>query len=142
MTTVNGSSRRSAKLLVIGGNGRIRHLPRAALASLFSRGDLVIANDAATLPASLTGIHYPSGNSIEVRLAAWETVHDPRHFPAIGFGAGDYKPRTEDRPSPPPLSLGDRFSLAPLVGIVESLLDHPRLSRMRFFGDRSTVFAG
>ena len=142
MTTVNGSSRRSAKLLVIGGNGRIRHLPRAALASLFSPGDLVIANDAATLPASLTGIHYPSGNSIEVRLAAWETVHDPRHFTAIASGAGDYKTRTEDRTSPPPLSLGDRFSLGPLVGIVESLLDHPRLFRMRFFGDRSTVFAG
>ena len=34
----------------------MRHLPRTALASLFSPGDLVIANDAATLPASLQGI--------------------------------------------------------------------------------------
>ena len=142
MTTVNGSSRRSAKLLVIGGDGRIRHLPRASLASLFGRGDLVIANDAATLPASLRGIHYPSGGSIEVRLAAWESVHDPTQFTAIAFGAGDYCTPTEDRISPPPLSPGDRLSLGPLVGVVEGLLDHPRLFRLRFLGDRATVFAG
>src|SRR5262249_61472196 len=62
---------RSPKLLIGGGDGVIRHLPRAALASLFGPGDLVVANDAATLPASLKGIHYPSGRPIEVRLAAW-----------------------------------------------------------------------
>jgi S-adenosylmethionine:tRNA ribosyltransferase-isomerase len=84
MTTVNGSSRRSAKLLIIDSDGRIRHLPRAALASLFSRGDVVIANDAATLPASLTGIHCPSGKPIEVRLAAWVSVHDPTRFKEAG----------------------------------------------------------
>ena len=50
----------------------MRHLPRAELASLFSAGDLVIANDAATLPASLHGTHCASGEPIEVRLAAWE----------------------------------------------------------------------
>jgi len=77
MTTANGSGRRSAKLLTIDGDGRMRHLPRTALASLFTPGGLVVANDAATLPASLSGIHCPSGNSIEVRLAAWASVHDP-----------------------------------------------------------------
>ena len=71
MTAANGSSRRCAKLLVVDSDGRIRHLPRTALASLFSAGDLFIANDAATLPASLRGIHCPSGDSIEVRLAVW-----------------------------------------------------------------------
>ncbi len=54
MITADHLERRSAKLLVMDGNG-VRHLPRAALASLFRPGDVVIANDAATLPASLKG---------------------------------------------------------------------------------------
>jgi S-adenosylmethionine:tRNA-ribosyltransferase-isomerase (queuine synthetase) len=54
-------NRRSAKLLTVEADGRMRHLPRAALASLFCTGDLVIANDAATLPASLMGTHCASG---------------------------------------------------------------------------------
>jgi len=53
---------RSAKLLAIDANGALRHLPRAALASIFSPGDLVVANDAATLPASLKGVHYPAAS--------------------------------------------------------------------------------
>src|SRR5215813_2736801 len=142
MTTANGSGRRSAKLLIIDGDGRMRHLPRTALASLFTPGDLVVANDAATLPASLNGIHCPSGNSIEVRLAAWASVHDPTQFTAIAFGAGDHRTRTEDRKSPPPLAPADLLALGPLVGVVERLLDHPRLFRLRFFGDRAAVFAG
>jgi S-adenosylmethionine:tRNA ribosyltransferase-isomerase len=139
MTTVD--SRRSAKLLIIDSDGRIRHLPRAALASLFNRGDLVIANDAATLPASLTGFHCPSGKPIEVRLAAWVSIHDPTQFTAIAFGAGDHRTRTEDRMSAPPLSPNDHLLLGPLAGIVERLLEHTRLFRLRFLGDRASVFA-
>jgi S-adenosylmethionine:tRNA ribosyltransferase-isomerase len=142
MTTANGSGRRSAKLLIIDGGGRMRHLPRTALASLFTSGDLVVANDAATLPASLNGVHCASGVSIEVRLAAWASVHDPTRFTAIVFGAGDHRTRTEDRKSPPHLAPGDRLALGPLVGVVECLLDHPSLLRLRFFGDRAAIFAG
>jgi S-adenosylmethionine:tRNA ribosyltransferase-isomerase len=142
MTTADSSDARSAKVLIVDSDGRIKHLPRAVLASLFSPGDLVIANDAATLPASLECIHFPSGKSIEVRLAAWVSVHDPTQFTAIAFGAGDHRTRTEDRMSPPPLSPGDHLALGPLVGVVERLLDHPRLSRLRFLGDHATVFAG
>ncbi len=97
MTSANGSSGRPSKLLVVNRDGRIGHLPRAALGCSFSTGDLVVANDAATLPASLNGIHCPTGNLIEIRLAAWESVHDPTQFTAIAFGAGDYRTRTEDR---------------------------------------------
>ena len=142
MTTADKSHGRAAKLLIVDRDGRIRHLPRAALASLFSPGDLVIANDAATLPASLKGIHCASGKSIEVRLAAWASIRNPIQFTAIAFGAGDHRTRTEDRMSPPPFSPGDRLALGPLVGIVEHLLDHPRLLRLRFLGDHATVFAG
>jgi len=142
MTAADRSNRRFAKLLIVDGVGPIRHLPRAALASLFSPGDLVIANDAATLPASLMGIHCPSGVAIEVRLAAWVSAGDPTQFTAIAFGAGDHRTRTEDRMSPPALLLGDRLALGPLLGVVKGLLGHPRLFRLRFSGDRATVFGG
>ena len=75
------------KLFVIDRNGT-RHLPRSALPSLFDAGDLVVANDAATLPASLHG--ELRGQPIEVRLAGWVSVHDPSRFVAIaGFSSTD-----------------------------------------------------
>ena len=117
-------------------------LPRAELADLFSPGDLVVANDAATLPASLHGIHIASGKPIEARLAAWVEAGDPSRFVAIAFGAGDHRMRTEDRPPPPKLSPGDELSLGPLMATVERLFDHPRLFTLRFAGGRETVLAG
>ena len=120
----------------------MRHLPRTELASLLSPGDLVVANDAATLPASLHGTHCPSGEPLEVRLAAWVSVSDPTRFVALAFGAGDHRTRTEDRPPPPALSPDDRLSLGPLVAIVERLLGHPRLLALRFLGDRRAILGG
>ena len=142
MTATGRIDRRFPKLLVAEATGGIRHLPRAALASLFRPGDLLVANDAATLPASLMGVHRPSGELIEVRLAAWVKFRDPTRFVAIVFGAGDHRMRTEDRPPPPPLSLGDRLEFGPLAASVESLLDHPRLIRIRFAGPRARVLQG
>ena len=143
MIAADHSDRRSAKLLTVDPDGGVRHLQRVELEwSLFGRGDLVIANDAATLPASLNGIHYPSRKLIEVRLAAWVLPHDLTRFTAIAFGAGDHRTRTEDRLPPPPLSPGDRLELGPLVTVVERLLDHPRLFRLGFLADRTTVLAG
>jgi len=134
--------RRSAQLLSIDAEGGMRHLPRTALASLFAPGDLVIANDAATLPASLRGTHCASGEPIEVRLAAWVSIRDPTRFAAIAFGVGDHRTRTEDRMLPPSVAPGDRLTLGPLVAIVERPLGDPRLFRLRFVGDRATVLAG
>jgi S-adenosylmethionine:tRNA ribosyltransferase-isomerase len=133
---------RRARLLAIGAAGGMRHLPRSAIASLFSPGDLVIANDAATLPASLQGIHDASGAPIEVRLAAWVSLHDPTRFLAIAFGAGDHRTRTEERMLPPKLAPGDRLTLGPLAAIIERVLDHPRLFQLRFLSDRASVIAG
>jgi S-adenosylmethionine:tRNA ribosyltransferase-isomerase len=146
MTGAACSERRSAKLLAIDADGGMQHLPRTALASLFGPGDLVIANDAATLPASLHGIHDASGEAIEVRLAAWVSIRDPTRFAAIAFGAGDHRTPTEQRMLPPNLSPRDRLTLGPLVAIVvpivERPLDDPRLFQLRFLGDRATVIAG
>jgi S-adenosylmethionine:tRNA ribosyltransferase-isomerase len=132
-----------AKLLAVDAEGGMRHLPRSALASLFEPGDLVVANDAATLPASLQGTHQPTGQPIELRLAAWVSPHDPRRFDAIAFGAGDHRTRTEDRPGPPPLASGDRIDLGPLTAVVEPKPRlHPRLFRVRLLGSRAAVLAG
>ncbi len=134
MTAAVPIDREVAKLLVADSDGAIRHLPRAALASLFAPKDLVVANDAATLPASLTGVHGPSGAKIEIRLAGWMAFRDPTHFVAVAFGAGDHRLRTEDRPPPPPLAPGDRLEFGPLAANVETTLGHPRLVRVRFAG--------
>jgi S-adenosylmethionine:tRNA ribosyltransferase-isomerase len=142
MIAADRAERRSAKLLIMQDDGVVRHLPRAALASLFCPGDLVIANDAATLPASLKGIHWPSGAAIEVRLAAWVFAGDLTRFAAVAFGAGDHCTRTEDRLPPPPLSPGDRLALGPLVATIGLLLEHPRLFRLHFLGDQSSILAG
>jgi S-adenosylmethionine:tRNA ribosyltransferase-isomerase len=131
-----------AKLLVAEAGGGIRHLPRAALSSLFEPGDLVVANDAATLPASLQGTHESSGGHIEVRLAGRVRPRDPARFIALMFGAGDHRLRTEDRPPPPPLSPGDRLALGPLVAMVEQTLGHPRLVLIRFAGARADLVRG
>jgi S-adenosylmethionine:tRNA ribosyltransferase-isomerase len=142
MIAADRPDRRSAKLVTIDGNGRMRHLPLAERAFLFSPGDLVIANDAATLPASLQGTHCASGEPIEVRLAAWVAVRDPTRFVAIAFGAGDHRTLTENRPPPPPLSPTDRLSLGPLIAVIERLLDHPRLFRLRFLDNPATILKG
>src|SRR5262249_18460055 len=107
--------RRSAKLLTIDADGGIQHLPRAALAPLCSPGVLVVAKDAAPLPASLQGIHCTSGEPIEVRLAAWVSIRDPTRFAAIAFGAGDHRTRTEDRTLPPSVSPATGSRLARLL---------------------------
>jgi S-adenosylmethionine:tRNA ribosyltransferase-isomerase len=134
----------SAKLLVVDAHGRITHAPRAALVEFVRPGDLVVANDAATLPASLRGARVPDGAPVEVRLAGRRSLapDDVRRFSAVVFGAGDHRTRTEDRPPPPPLAPGDRLALGPLSATVEGLLGHPRLVRLRFDGTPDAIRAG
>lgn len=141
MIAADNPDRGAARLLSADADGRIRHLPRSALSLLFHAGDLVVANEAATLPASLHGTHAGSGEPIEIRLAAWVSAGDPSRFIAVAFGAGDYRTRTEDRPLPPPLAPGDRLRLGPLDAIIDRALDHPRLVSLRFPGDRAAIIA-
>src|SRR5688500_19689269 len=92
-----------ARLLIVDERGHITHVPRSRLVDTFEPDDLVIANDAITLPANLHGVHLSSGRVIEVRLAGRTSLDpgDVHAFSAIMFGAGDYPTRTEDRPTPP-----------------------------------------
>jgi len=135
---------RDARLLIVDPHGHIRHAARERFVALLRGDDLVIANDAATLPASLRGRHEPSGDSVEVRLAGRTSLDalDVHRFVAVVFGAGDFRTRTEDRPPPPRLAPGDRFQLGPLSATIESLLDHPRLVSLRFNGTPRDIWAG
>jgi len=133
-----------ARLLVVDEAGGLGERVRTDLPDLLRPGDLVVANDAATLPASLGGTHLASGAPIEVRLAGRASLAPaatPR-FSAVVFGAGDFRTRTEDRPAPPSLAPGDRLALGPLRAEVERTLGHPRLVELRFEGDADTVNAG
>jgi S-adenosylmethionine:tRNA ribosyltransferase-isomerase len=133
-----------AKLLLIDAAGGLRHAARAALPGYLRAGDLLVANDAATLPASLAGVHLPSGLPVEVRLAGRRSlaVDDVREFTAVVFGAGDHRTRTEDRAAPPPLRAGDTLALGPLRASVVALLGHPRLVALAFDGTPDAVWAG
>jgi S-adenosylmethionine:tRNA ribosyltransferase-isomerase len=133
-----------AKLLVIDARGDITHVPRIRFVDFLRNGDLVVANDAATLPASLQGAHLPSGLPVEVRLASRRslTSDDVRHFSAVVFGDGDFRTRTEDRPPPPQLKAGDQFALGPLLATVNSVLGHPRLVELSFQGGVDEIWAG
>jgi S-adenosylmethionine:tRNA ribosyltransferase-isomerase len=136
---------RDARLLVIDTAGRITQAPRSQWVNYLRAGDLVVANDAATLPASLHGRHEPSGAEIEVRLAGRRSLHrsDVHAFSAVVFGAGDFRTRTEDRRPPPALSAGDRVVFGPgFRATIGSTLGHARLVIVRFDGSPAAVWAG
>ena len=105
-------------------DGTIRDLP-----GLLRPGDLVVVNDAATLPASLTG-RAPSGAPIEARLAGREAGG---RWQAVLFGAGDWRQRTEDRAPPPPIAPGDAIDFGGLRAVVAGVdARAPRLVALAF----------
>jgi S-adenosylmethionine:tRNA ribosyltransferase-isomerase len=126
-----------ARLLVIDPRGHIEHRPRSALVELLRPGDCVIANDAATLPASLQAVHRPSGAQIEIRLAGRASLdpEDVKRFAAVVLGAGDFRTPTEARLAP-----GDRLTLGILGATVVRALDHPRLVELQFDGDAAHIW--
>jgi len=134
----------NARLLIVDRNGKFDHILRTSFVDYLQAGDLVVANDAATMPASLQGIHLATGDSIEVRLAARSSIHaeDINCFSAVVFGAGDFHTRTEDRLPPPNLEAGDLVNLGPLRATIEKLLGHQRLVLLRFEGSPDYVWAG
>jgi len=133
-----------ARLLVLTASAELRHAPRASLVEFLRAGDLVVANDAMTLPASLHGVHVATGAPIELRLAGLQAPAggDLRKCIAVVFGAGDFRMRTEDRPAPPPLSAGDRLAFGDLRARVVRKIGHPRLVAVAFDGSAEALWRG
>jgi S-adenosylmethionine:tRNA ribosyltransferase-isomerase len=84
---------------------------------LLRRGDVLVVNDAATLPASLHG-RTASGQPIEVRLAGTDEAGAWR---AVVFGGGDWRMPTEHRPPPPAVRTGERLRFDGLDATVTSV---------------------
>jgi S-adenosylmethionine:tRNA ribosyltransferase-isomerase len=133
-----------ARLFSVDAFGLTRHLPRSRLIDLLKPCDVVIANDAATIPASLRGTHLPTGRDVEIRLAGRSSLSPATiaRVVAVAFGEGDFHVRTEDRPQPPPLQRGDRLALGPLDATVVSPINHPRLVLLQFDGTPDEIWAG
>ena len=148
--------RDDVRLLVIDSaapvGGGLRETRTPALPELLAPGDLLVVNDAATLPASLRGTD-ESGHPVEVRLIAAlggrradggstsPLRSSPLRFAAVLFGAGDWHTRTEDRPPPPELAVGARLRFGALratVGRHATL--SPRLVELRFDGDDDALW--
>ena len=133
-----------SQLLVVDSSGALQHADRARMVDFLRPGDLLVANDAATIPGSLFGLHEASGEEIEIRLAGRGSLafDDVRDFTAVAFGAGDHRTPTEDRPPPPQLFPGERLSLGPLQATVLRSLGHPRWLKLAFGGKPQEIWAG
>ncbi|MFT3923717.1 MAG: S-adenosylmethionine:tRNA ribosyltransferase-isomerase [Myxococcales bacterium] len=112
-------------------------VPFRELPSALEAGDLLVVNDAATMPASLRGEH--DGAELEVRLLA---RLDETRFQAVLFGAGDHRTRTELRALPPVVESGDRLRLGALTAeVVRVSPRFDRLVELRFDREGSALWA-
>lgn len=124
------ASRGGARLLLLDGDRDPRDGRVADLPDLLRPGDVVVVNDAATLPAALRGRH--DGAPLEARLAGWRD--DDGGFTALLFGRGGWRQRTEDRGTPPLVAPGERLTFdGGLAAVIEALSPaSPRLVDLRF----------
>jgi len=100
--------RDDVRLLVVDRRtGRFTDARFADLPAQLGPTDLLVVNDAATLPASIR-VSGPRGAVLEIRLLG---PTDGRRWRAVVLGAGDWRTPTEHRPAPEPLSVGDVLTL-------------------------------
>lgn len=98
----------NVKLLIVEDDG-IEDSSIERLPDHLRSGDLLVVNDAATLPASLPA-RDARNNQVELRLT---TQLDERVWQAVVLGAGDWRAPTEDRPAPPRFVEGEEILIAP-----------------------------
>lgn len=101
----------------------VRDLP-----ALLRPGDLLVVNDAGTLPASLAG--ECRLGPVEVRLTGPPEAAADGRWLAVLFGAGSWRQKTEDRPAPPPLQPGDRIAFGGGTLSAEVVLVSPISARL------------
>jgi S-adenosylmethionine:tRNA ribosyltransferase-isomerase len=101
-------------------------------------GDLLVVNDAATLPASLHGT--VRGEPVELRLLE---APRPTEARAVLFGRGDWHALTEHRPAPPILHPGERvqFDESLSAEVVSIDAKHARLITLRFQSEGAALWS-
>lgn len=108
--------RDAARLLVLDPErGAIADADFQDLPRFVRAGDVVVLNDAATLPGSLSGTLH--GSPIELRFLS---IEPPR---AVLFGAGDHRTRTEHREAPPDAKVGDEIEGFVVTGVNGRILE-------------------
>ncbi|MGC4087112.1 MAG: S-adenosylmethionine:tRNA ribosyltransferase-isomerase [Polyangiaceae bacterium] len=115
----------------------LSHRSLGELPQLLSEGDVLVVNDAATLPASLRLQNFDA----ELRLVAHAA--EPNSFVAVAFGAGDYRVDTDARPAPPALPVGTRLVFTPRLEAVVTHVDakSARLLTLRFTSVGSALWS-
>lgn len=115
--------RDDVRMLIVDDRGEGTDSPRDGrigdLLRVLQPGDVLIVNDAATLPASLRG-GTSSGEAIELRLlgpvpataGSARDAEDSATWTGVLFGAGDWQVATEDRQPPPLMRDGDTLHFA------------------------------
>jgi len=102
--------------------------------------DVLVVNDAATLPASLPLRLEHDVRELELRLAGFGG--EDASWWAVLFGPGDWHIPTEHRPAPPRVAVGDSVSVGTLSGrVLEVSSISPRLVRIRFAGDTEHFYS-
>lgn len=103
-------------------------------------GDLLVVNDAATLPGSLAATT-ETGERLEVRLAA--PRDGERRWLVALLGAGDWRTPTERRPAPPRLAVGATLRFEPTLGAtVERIAPlSPRLVEIAFDAEGARLWS-
>jgi S-adenosylmethionine:tRNA ribosyltransferase-isomerase len=111
--------------------GHIFHRRVMELAEFFKPGDLLVVNDAGTIPASLHG--KSRGRAVEIRLV--KALESPRLWWAILFGEGDWRMPTEARP-PARLKSGDEIEISPgfRAKVVRFVHDSEKMVEIEFKG--------
>lgn len=107
-------------------DAHLRDLPRFLRA-----GDLLVVNDAATLPASLRG-RDPQGAPLELRILG--RPRDDGTWDGALLGDGDWRTRTEERPAPPAVHAGALLAFAAglQARVIEVDAGTPRRLRIAF----------
>ena len=141
MTSAASLANRARTMSISIADGSVLHFEGDDWLSLFGGNDLVVVNDAATIPASFAGRHLPSGNEIEIRLlASLNSQFFGNPWRALVLGKGDWRLPTESRVNVPKITSGDRIELdqglyATIIGVEER-----RLVDVTFSGRESDLF--
>ncbi len=119
--------------------GTQTHSTVGALGDFLRAGDLLVVNDAATVPASLTA-RTAAGAPIEIRLAA--PGHESTEWQAVLFGEGDWRTRTEHRAPPPDVRVGEVIRVVDALDATVTAVspESARLVTLRFACDDDTFW--